>query len=285
MEPDPLVPADCDLRDFQFMPLYLSRLFNSELWLLGSAEEKVAAIQLWGKAWHQVPAASLPDDDRYLAALSGAGPKWKKIRAMALHGFVKCSDGRLYHSVLAELALDAWGGKWERPDKKQHRSEHARKAAQARWAAHAEASDEHMPEHARALPGHCSVHMPNDALKGKGEGEGRDIGPGMPSALPDLTLAAPPLAKKPAESKRPASKTAIPDDFGISERVRRWAAENGHQRLGEHLDSFKRKVAARGYRYVDWDAAFMEAIREDWAKLGSLPAPHGAKSDWLTGGI
>lgn len=63
------------------------------------------------------------------------------------------------------------------------------------------------------------------------------------------------------------SKVPMPEDFGISGRVREWAAEKGHNRLDEHLDSFKRKCSANGYRYVDWDAAFMEAIRGDWAKL------------------
>lgn len=62
-------------------------------------------------------------------------------------------------------------------------------------------------------------------------------------------------------------KTSIPADFGISERVKAWAAEKGHNRLDLHLESFKAKVAAHGYTYADWDAAFMEAIRGDWAKL------------------
>jgi hypothetical protein len=38
-------------------------------------------------------------------------------------------------------------------------------------------------------------------------------------------------------------------------------------RLDEHLEAFRRKCAAHGYAYRDHDAAFMEAIREDWAKL------------------
>jgi hypothetical protein len=64
----------------------------------------------------------------------------------------------------------------------------------------------------------------------------------------------------------------IPPDFGVSERVRAWAAEKGFTRLDEHLDAFKRKAAAKAYRYADWDAAFMEAVREDWAKLGKAPS-------------
>jgi hypothetical protein len=59
----------------------------------------------------------------------------------------------------------------------------------------------------------------------------------------------------------------LPDDFGISDRVKTWAADNGHSNLEAHLDSFRRKATAKGYEYVDWDSAFMEAVRENWAKL------------------
>jgi hypothetical protein len=36
---------------------------------------------------------------------------WKKHRAGALHGFVLCEDGRLYHPVIAEVANEAWDRK------------------------------------------------------------------------------------------------------------------------------------------------------------------------------
>lgn len=69
-------------------------------------------------------------------------------------------------------------------------------------------------------------------------------------------------------------KLPLPADFGISDRVKAWAAEKGHGRLELHLESFKAKCAAHGYTYADWDAAFMEAIRSDWAKLPAA-APSG----------
>lgn len=106
--PAPLVPADVDLRDFGFMPLHVGRLRDSDLMVLATGDEFRAAVLLWCFSWHQQPAASLPDDDRVLAARSGAGPAWRKVKEMALRGFVKCSDGRLYHPVIAEVALDAW---------------------------------------------------------------------------------------------------------------------------------------------------------------------------------
>lgn len=104
----PLVPADVDLTDFAFMPFEFGRLFKSETWILSNDAEKVAALTLWGKSWTEVPAGSIPDDDRMLAHLSGAGPRWKRLKAMALRGWVRADDGRMYHPVVCEKALEAW---------------------------------------------------------------------------------------------------------------------------------------------------------------------------------
>lgn len=109
--PAPLVPAEVDLRDFVFMPLDVVRLRDSDLAALASGEAFKAAVMLWCVAWHQVPAASLPTDDRLLARHSGAGSLWRKVRDEALRGFVECSDGRLYHRTIAEKAVEAWEAK------------------------------------------------------------------------------------------------------------------------------------------------------------------------------
>lgn len=105
---EPLTPTGCDLRDFPFMQIEVQRLLTSETWILGNAEERSAAIALWLTCWHQVPAASLPNNDKVLAHLSMAGAKWSKVRVHALRGWIDCSDGRLYHPVIAEKALAAW---------------------------------------------------------------------------------------------------------------------------------------------------------------------------------
>ena len=127
--PAPLTPPDCDLRDFAFMPLEIRRVLTSATWVLGTPKEKVAALTLWCESWHQVPAASLPDDDKMLSHLSGAGTAWRKVREHVLRGWVRCSDGRLYHPVVAEKALESW-------EKKQAQRERSRRANAARWASH-----------------------------------------------------------------------------------------------------------------------------------------------------
>jgi hypothetical protein len=83
----------------------------------------------------------------------------------------------------------------------------------------------------------------------------------------------------------------LQSDFEISDRVRQWAKEHGYDRLEEHLESFKLKAGAKGYRNADWDLAFMGAIRDDWAKLRSNGAGRAqggaldrdARPAWLEG--
>lgn len=108
--PAPPVYAELDLRDFTYMPLDVLRLRDSDIAILTSGEEFRAAVMLWCAAWHQVPASSLPNDDRLLASLAGFGRDiegWKAVREAALRGFVLCSDGKLYHTVIAEKATEA----------------------------------------------------------------------------------------------------------------------------------------------------------------------------------
>ena len=73
--------------------------------------------------------------------------------------------------------------------------------------------------------------------------------------------------KRASATRTQSKKKPLPEDFAVSERVKAWAAEGGFGQLEQHLDAFKRKATAKAYAYADWDAAFMEAIREDWAKL------------------
>lgn len=109
--PEPLVPAEVDLRGLDYMPFFGHHLLGSEFHARCSDAEWRAGVTLWWAAWNQVPAASLPDDDVALCRLADLGRDvkgWKALRANALHGFVMCSDGRLYHKFIAEQALIAW---------------------------------------------------------------------------------------------------------------------------------------------------------------------------------
>ncbi len=128
--PAPLTPADCNLRGLPWMPLETVRLLDSDLFLLSTGDEFKAAVTLWCKSWNQLPGGSLPSDERLLEALSGS-KTWKKVREMALRGWVECSDGRLYHPVVAEQAIRAWGGRQDHSDVVSAKSER-----QQRWRTH-----------------------------------------------------------------------------------------------------------------------------------------------------
>ena len=76
---------------------------------------------------------------------------------------------------------------------------------------------------------------------------------------------------KPTTKKRESgkTKTSIPKNFTISDQVRTWALEKNYKHLEQHLEYFTAKCEANGYKYLNWDAAFKTAIRDDWAKLNN----------------
>lgn len=108
--PAPLVAPEVDLRAIApYMQLDVVRLRDSGIAVRASPDAFRAAVLLWCVAWHQVPAASLPDDEHLLARYADVHLlKWRAIREEALRGFVLCSDGRLYHHVIAEKAIEAY---------------------------------------------------------------------------------------------------------------------------------------------------------------------------------
>jgi 5-methylcytosine-specific restriction endonuclease McrA len=133
--PAPLVPSDVDLRGLQYMPLFGHHLFGSDFHAGCSDAEWRAGLTLWWAAWNQVPAASLPNDDVVLCRLAELGRDlrtWRKVRAKALHGFVACSDGRLYHKFLAEQALIAWDKRVKERDRKRKWRE-SRPVTEGEW--------------------------------------------------------------------------------------------------------------------------------------------------------
>lgn len=191
--PSPLVDANVNLQEFQFLPLDVVRLRDSSLSIEASGDEFRAAVLLWCAAWHQVPAASLPAGDLALATYAGYGrgdvKSWLKVREGALRGFVKCSDGRLYHVVLAEKANEAWDGRLRHRHRKE--CDRIKKAAQRaevkpvyptfeEWRAHAEAtgSDRWEPP-SGDVPG-----MSPGTDQGQQQGQRVEVPEGVPGESP-----------------------------------------------------------------------------------------------------
>ena len=203
--PAPLTPADCNLQDFPFMPLDVARLRDSDMAAYQSPEACWAAVLLWAAAWHQVPAASLPDDDRFLAKAAGYGrvvKEWMNVRDGALHGWVKCADGRLYHPVVAEKANESWRAKLHHAWKKE--CDRIRKANKQREAEglpplpfppEPGASSAVVPVEKPGIPSETPPHsdgsddddagnQSENPLKGEGEGQGEGQGQGEFKNLP-----------------------------------------------------------------------------------------------------
>ena len=95
----------------------------------------------------------------------------------------------------------------------------------------------------------------------------------MPKQCPSPSPSPSPVLKTniTKEKKKRSLKTRIPDNFDISENVRAWAIKNNYQQLERHLENFVNSAKAKEYEYADWDAAFRNAIAQDWAKVKSSP--------------
>lgn len=110
--PEPLTPAACDLTDYRRMPLHVGRLLGSSTWIDAALRPRVghALMTLWAESWRQVPCGSLPDSDVQLFRMSMCPElkEWRGIREEVRSSFTLCSNGRLYHPVVAEMALECW---------------------------------------------------------------------------------------------------------------------------------------------------------------------------------
>jgi hypothetical protein len=109
--PPPPVAAFVDLRKLPFMMVDVQRLLNCDRQTECTAESNWVALTLWCKAWHLMPAGSLPNDDIKLSAFAGYGRavgEWLKIKESALRGFTLYADGRLHHSYLSVAVNKVW---------------------------------------------------------------------------------------------------------------------------------------------------------------------------------
>lgn len=258
VRPEPLTPPEADLQDFPFMPLHVARLRDSDLAAEGDPEACWYAVLLWAASWHQLPAGSLPDNDAVLTRLIGLGrdtTTFARHRDQALRGFVTCSDGRLYHPVVAEQVNSAWESKVRFQDRKAERQEIARKAAAARWTRDADASV--MPDAQAgdasamhdARPGDAqAMHdaRPSDASsmadampKGRGTGTGRteEEADASPSGAPARSRGRGAQGRKGSEGDGLETRwreiSALYADHGVKGRGSPMAARSAWLRLDD----------------------------------------------------
>ena len=258
--PAPLTPPDCDLRGLEYMPLLGHHLFGSEFNAKANDSEWRAGVTLWWSAWGQMPAASLPDDDIALCRLADLGrdlKSWRKIRGLALHGFVKCSDGRLYHPTLAKQALLAWEKRIKERERK------------AQWRAKKTGPDADVPrdnkhEGAGQTRGQ-DADVPADGTRR--DGTGRDNTPKPPLRI----LAA-----------LPPTRAAVMDAAGFVTEPPDWRLLDAWQAAGADLEQdilptlrrVRGEVMARSgrnpFKLQLFDQAVRTKLAEDQAEIERL---------------
>ena len=300
--PAPMVPTEVDLRDFAFMPLDVVRLRDSGLTAKASGDEFRAAVLLWCASWHQVPAASLPDDGDELANICGysrARREWTKVSAGAMRGWVRCSDGRLYHSAVAGKALEAWieklasaiGGaagnskRWGvQIDTETMRQQFGQaveclraidpQSRTLRKKAVAVLTMPSLPESGGDNPPESPTESPPDR-NGQGQGQGLKKTPQPPKgAKPDRKSSAVSL-KAWLEAVRDRGEKPVPEDdpvFAYAGKVgipAEFLALAWRQFRHRYLEQHPAK------RYTDWRRVFRNAVEGNWLKLWFLDPVSG----------
>jgi uncharacterized phage protein (TIGR02220 family) len=197
-----MVPADADLRDFEFTPMYRAKLFGSTFHAEADDAEWRAGVTLWLKSWEQTPAGTLPTGDVALCRLAELGrdlKTWAKVKSRALWKWTECSDGRLHHPIVAEIV----NGAIEAKEKQKLKTLQARIAVTRKRLEQATDVDVkcHLTEELRSLSQQAKDAVTktvtptvtvSNRREGKGrEGKGRDKeklrGPSDPVGLtPDL---------------------------------------------------------------------------------------------------
>lgn len=109
--PAPLVGEGVSMSGNDWFPLYFDRLRKSKWWRRATDTARARNIMLWGEAYKQIPAGSMPDDDDELAEAAGFGmdvDAFLAVKAEIMAPWVLCLDGRWYHPTVCEMVLEAW---------------------------------------------------------------------------------------------------------------------------------------------------------------------------------
>jgi hypothetical protein len=307
---DPLTDPECDLRDFQHMQLDVVRLRDSDLAAMESPEACWAAVLLWCASWHQVPAASLPDDDRVLANLSGYGrvvKEWMRVRSGALRGWVKCSDGRLYHPVVADKANEAWSAKLRQRWKtecariKKHNDRHGTAHLQPtyeEWLSSGCPSGQMLSVPRDKSPSPSNVPRETHS-KGEGEGEGEgyieekisfsEYVVGAADAAPaQITETVVPQSRTAKNRPTEPKTTRLPDEWKLPKAWGEWAlaefptwTPDGVRIEGDKFADHWRTKSGKDARKADWLAAWRNWCRSDIAQRAhrQIHAPPSAQAE------
>lgn len=101
----PPYPADLEAKGWALDYDY-EKIEQSDTWAIATTEQRPWLLMIWLMAWRQAPIASLPNNDRLIAARIGMPvERFIEWRDMLLSGFELATDGRLYHKTLTAHVL------------------------------------------------------------------------------------------------------------------------------------------------------------------------------------
>ncbi|MBN8957644.1 MAG: hypothetical protein J0H17_13905 [Rhizobiales bacterium] len=257
------------------MPIDVTRLFASEFHAMASDAEWRAGFTLWLKSWQQVPAGSLASDDVALARIAEFGrdmKQWHKVKAVALHGWEECSDGRLYHHVVAEKVLEAWLSRLQQRRK-------SGSGNQKRWGAAFDPQqlEAEIDTASRLL---FAINPTSKALQKTARRDSRKESPGDPTGIPTGTPTgnpkripelsqetgtvereeppiAPPSGSNGKSRRRKSPKTPWPEGFALDADLRAYFASHGMPGAvaDAEFSKFEQHAKANGKTFSDWRAA------------------------------
>jgi hypothetical protein len=252
----PPVPADADLRDFDFMPLRVQRMRDSEVSAVADAEVFRCNVMSWCVAWHQVPAGSLPDDNASLARLLGYGRDVKGFEKLRKNGglrnWKRALDGRLYHPVVTENVLEAL-------EKRVKASKKGKAGASARWGSgngsdDANASEKQPPTNGAGNGTGIAQAMPKN-------GKGRE-GKGIEEKGRDDARARDPHDRTQSRPIIEAFDQALVEVFGEAHR-RDWPQQADHVHA--------QRLVEQGWSAADCKAVFVKSLKQSKDRGGKPP--------------
>lgn len=240
-------PADTRAKGWRF-ELDYEQIEQSSTWSVAKPAARPWLLMMWMLAWKQVPCGSWPADDEVIAGALGIDDEqWALHRKALMRGWAPADDGRLYHPTITKRVIEMLGKR--RSDSDRQAAKRAREAADT------------------------AVRHPVVT----GDKQVTPVVVGSESST-DNRPPTTPLQDKPVGIRRGKRATPLPVGFGISDRVRTWAAAKGLNHLDQQLEALVSYAKRKGATYVDWDEALMTAVRDDWAKVGKQ-----AKDDVFAG--
>lgn len=273
---EPPVQSHVNIQNCGFMPLLARRLLGSEFYAISTGDEFKAGITLWCNAWYQVPAGSLPNEDRVLANLAGYGrdvDEWLKVKPMALRGFKRCEqDGRLYHPLIAEKANEAYASGLL--------ARETGRAGGQKSGASRRAKRDQPPEVQGQLDLGETLKGPSPENEGAFEGAFVQDGRGLEAALEPTTLTRPTTQTTPTTGL-PAPTGAgrgcrIPSDWVPNRAELRYGLEKGlteaeTRKTAENFRDYWLGRTGQIAVKADWPRTWQMWVRTEADKLGRKP--------------